>query len=228
MGDAVNLAARLVAKAPAGAGLRHRGRAGPVARRASRRWCSSRSVVKGKAQPVQRVVGRAASRARTARESPIADAAARRPRPAAGRARSRLVAATRGRARAPSSSSSGEAGMGKTPPAATRLRARWPAISPCCTATCEAYTASTPYSVWRELLRQLHRRGLGRRPTETCSTPSCASAVGADAPVCMPWLPLLAIAARPRPAADGGGRRARAGLPRRAAARRRARVPAAH
>ena len=59
-------------------------------------------------------------------------------------------------------------------------------------ATCEAYTASTPYSAWRELLRQLI--GVGSdAPAETIVA-QLRMAVGANAPGLMPWLPLLAIA----------------------------------
>ena len=83
----------------------------------------------------------------------------------------------------------GEPGIGKTRlieetvARAEGLR-RW-------SATCEAYTASTPYAAWRELLRE----ALG------CGWDDPGEAVGArlntivaeNEPSLLPWLPLLAV-----------------------------------
>ena len=70
-------------------------------------------------------------------------------------------------------------------------------------ATCEAYTSSMPYVVWRELLREMHRDSGATIPTTGSSSVS-ATRWRRSAPDLAPWLPLLAaafdveIAPRPR------------------------------
>ena len=59
-------------------------------------------------------------------------------------------------------------------------------------ATCEAYTANTPYIVWRELLREvLH---IGWQDTDDAVGERLRSELVALAPDLLPWLPLLARA----------------------------------
>lgn len=83
----------------------------------------------------------------------------------------------------------GEAGMGKTRllealrDAATGFRK--------IEATCEAYTASTPYAVWRELLRELME--FGRDDPDSAVVERVRGDLGAKAPELMPWLPLIAM-----------------------------------
>ncbi len=56
-------------------------------------------------------------------------------------------------------------------------------------ATCEAYTASIPYVVWRELLREM--LGFGRDIPEAEVQERVRAEVAAKAPDLEPWLPLL-------------------------------------
>ena len=58
-------------------------------------------------------------------------------------------------------------------------------------ATCEAYTASTPYAVWRELLREA--MGVGwEDPAETVGD-ALRGLIADRAPTLLPWLPMLAV-----------------------------------
>lgn len=59
-------------------------------------------------------------------------------------------------------------------------------------AVCEAYTASTPYVLWRELLREM--LGIGRDATDADVLRNVEGVVSAQVPDLVPWLPLLAIA----------------------------------
>ena len=59
-------------------------------------------------------------------------------------------------------------------------------------ASCEAYTASTPYALWRELLREL--LNFGRDDQEAAIIERLSSEVATRAPDLAPWLPLIAIA----------------------------------
>lgn len=59
-------------------------------------------------------------------------------------------------------------------------------------ATCEAYTASTPYAVWRELLRELME--FGRDEPDVAVIDRVRDELGGKAPEMMPWLPLIATA----------------------------------
>ena len=57
---------------------------------------------------------------------------------------------------------------------------------------CEAYTASTPYAVWRELLREFME--FGRDDSDAVVENRLRETVAARAPDLMPWLPLVGIA----------------------------------
>ncbi len=59
-------------------------------------------------------------------------------------------------------------------------------------AVCEAYTASTPYAVWQELLREL--LGFGRDDPDEAVAQKLRALVAKDLRQLQPWLPLLAIA----------------------------------
>ena len=84
----------------------------------------------------------------------------------------------------------GEAGVGKTRlldalrEEATGLRHQH--------AVCEAYTASTPYAVWRELLREY--MDFGRDDPDEVVEERLRDEVTTRAPDLLPWLPLIAIA----------------------------------
>jgi tetratricopeptide (TPR) repeat protein len=58
-------------------------------------------------------------------------------------------------------------------------------------ATCEAYTSSTAYAVWRELLREL--LGLRWEDPDRVVVESVSAEVSAIAPDLRPWLPLIAL-----------------------------------
>ena len=59
-------------------------------------------------------------------------------------------------------------------------------------AVCEAYTASTPYAVWHELLRELV--SIGRDETEETVATYVREIVAGRTPALLPWLPFVAIA----------------------------------
>ena len=185
MGDAVNLAARVMAKAPPGAIYATAG----VLDRSATRFATERLepfTVKGKKHPVQAwSVGPAiGSRSRegvalrfplvgrTGELALLDDAVA-----SVGRGTGRLVQIT------------GEPGIGKTrlmeevrerAPGLTRLRA-----------TCEAYTTSTAYAAWRELLRPLIGT-VGEDPDDVVIERLWAAVGTWDADL-LPWVPLLAL-----------------------------------
>ena len=179
MGDVVNVAARLMARAPVGEiyatpGVLDRSR-DPLRDRRAR---AARAQGQGPAAP--------GGERRAARSAP-----ARRTRPPRGACRSSDGRTSsrcsptrcwpRGAARAASSRWPGDPGIGKTR-LLEEVRRRADGVRTL-HATCEAYTASAPYSVWRELLVAAARPRLGRRRRD-----------------------------RPRPPAGGGrGARARAG-----------------
>jgi class 3 adenylate cyclase/tetratricopeptide (TPR) repeat protein len=185
MGDAVNIAARLMAKAPTGEIYATRG----ALDRSPTRFALTELepfTVKGKRRPVQAwAVGPAVgSRARekvperfplVGRERELAalDEALASVRGGAGR----LVEIV------------GEPGLGKSR-LLEELRERAPDLRRL-HATCEAYTASTPYAAVRELLRQL----IGVRwhdTDEVVLERLSACAEEADAAL-LAWVPLLAI-----------------------------------
>ncbi len=63
-------------------------------------------------------------------------------------------------------------------------------------AVCEAYTASTPYAMWRELLREF--MGFGRDDPDEIISERLHDAIAKRAPDLAPWLPLIAIPVRHR------------------------------
>jgi class 3 adenylate cyclase/tetratricopeptide (TPR) repeat protein len=186
MGDAVNLAARLMAEAPPGSVyatadvLDHSNTVFETTELAP-------LAVRGKVKPVPAwAVGRAkGSRSRhvTIKQLPLigrdAELAVLRDALAAARAgNGRLIEIV------------GEAGVGKTrllqalEADATGLRVQH--------AVCEAYTISTPYAVWTELLREFME--FGRDDPDTVIEARLREALAARAGELTPWLPLIAIA----------------------------------
>lgn len=183
MGDAVNLAARLMAKARPGEVYA----TADVLDRSTTRFDVAELEpfsVKGKARPVQAwSVGAAVGgrhRERAAERYPLA-----------GRERElevlvgALDAAARGRGRL--IEIVGEPGIGKTR-MLEELRERAGEIR-MLHATAEAYTSSTPYAVWRELLREI--LGVGWEDPDDAVIERLYPTVEAD-PELLPWLPLLA------------------------------------
>ena len=186
MGDAVNLAARLMAKAEPG----HIYATADVLDRSNTLFALTELPpfeVKGKAQPVRAwSVGRAVgSRTRqvTLQRWPLtgrdAELAVMREALAAARTGAgRLIEVV------------GEAGVGKTrllqtlQDEAAGLRLLH--------AVCEAYSASTPYAVWTELLREF--LDLGRDDADAVVEQRLREAVAAKAGELTPWLPLIGIA----------------------------------
>jgi class 3 adenylate cyclase/tetratricopeptide (TPR) repeat protein len=186
MGDAVNLSARLMAKAEPG----HIYATASVLDHSNTLFETTELApfaVKGKAQPVQAwSVGRAiGSRTRDVSLDRLpligrdAELAAIREALASARAGAgRLITVV------------GEAGVGKTRllealrDEATGLRLL--------RAVCEAYTAATPYAVWRELLRDLME--FRRDDPDAVVVERLRHEVTTRAPDLAPWLPLIAIA----------------------------------
>ena len=186
MGDAVNLSARLMAAAARGQIYA----TASVLDRSDTMFETTELApipVKGKAQPVQAYsVGRAkGSRSRHVLLKRL---------PLIGRdaelavAREALAAARSGTGRL--IEVVGEAGVGKTrilqalEEDATGLRLQH--------AVCEAYSASTPYAVWTELLREF--MDFTRDDPDTVVEQRLRDALAARAPDLAPWLPLIAIA----------------------------------
>jgi class 3 adenylate cyclase/tetratricopeptide (TPR) repeat protein len=183
MGDATNLSARLMARAPAGELYA----TAAVLDRATTRF-DLRALeplsVKGKARPVDAwsvgpaVGGRA--RERVAEHFPLV-----------GRERevaaldAAIAAARRGKGRIVEIA--GEEGIGKSR-LLDELRRRATGMRRL-HAACEPYSASSPYATWRELLRPL----LGAGRDDDVLERLRAVVEEAD-PTLLPWLPLLAIA----------------------------------
>ncbi|MBK9114749.1 MAG: AAA family ATPase [Betaproteobacteria bacterium] len=186
MGDAVNLAARLMAKAVPG----HIYATADVLDRSNTLFATTALepfMVKGKAQPIEAwAVGPATgSRARQAalEQLPLtgrdAELALLRDALAAARAgNGRLVDVV------------GEAGVGKTRliDALREGAGDFRVLH----AVCEAYTASTPYAVWQELLREAS--GFGRDDTDDAVEQRLRATVASTTPHLLPWLPLIGIA----------------------------------
>jgi predicted ATPase/class 3 adenylate cyclase len=186
MGDAVNLAARLMTKAEAG----HIYATADVLDRSGTQFETTELepfAVKGKAEPVQaRSVGRARSsktRQVSSQRLPLTGrntemGVIRRAFASARSGAGRLIEVV------------GDSGIGKTRllealrDAATGLNKQH--------ATCEAYTASTPYAVWTELLREF--MNFGRDDPDTAIVERVRQEVVQRAPDLAPWLPLIAIA----------------------------------
>jgi class 3 adenylate cyclase/tetratricopeptide (TPR) repeat protein len=186
MGDTVNLAARVMGKAPAGHIYATRDLWGQVEGR-FHHTALEPFAVKGKAHPVQASdVGaplRAGSQVITRRQLPLV-----------GREHEldQLREAIAGAKRGAGSLIElvGETGTGKS-----RLLAEARALGedmPMLHTTCEVVTRETPYVAWRDLLRQLlgaewddpEERVLGRLQDQIRSSD----------PDLLPWLPLIAIA----------------------------------
>jgi class 3 adenylate cyclase/tetratricopeptide (TPR) repeat protein len=188
MGDVVNVAARLMAQAPPGAIYVS---TATVAHSPTRfeTLALPPLTVKGKSKPLEAfalgpVIGR---RGRT-EVVPIEFPLIGREREVDELERA-LDDASRGRGRLVELVS--EPGMGKTRlMEEVRDRAEEVRILH---ATCEAYSAATPYALARELLRKL--LGLGLEDTDELAGLRLRRTVEADDPGLLPWLPLLGIAA---------------------------------
>jgi class 3 adenylate cyclase/tetratricopeptide (TPR) repeat protein len=194
MGDAVNLAARLMAKAGAGEIYA----TAEVLDRSNTRFATTALepfMVKGKAKPVQAwAVGEAVgSRGRDALGGGIGEAASVARLPLIGREvelevlGEALDAARGGEGRL--IELVGEPGIGKTR-LMGELRSRAQDLA-AFHATAEAYRASTPYIVWRELLRDI--LGLGWEDPDDVVVARLMEVVSEVHPELMPWLSLLAI-----------------------------------
>ncbi len=184
MGDTVNLAARLMAKAPHGQIYA----SGSVLDRSATRFELEELepfMVKGKAKPINA----------WALGEPIGS----RSREAAGGVHAlvgredevEILRAALDRARAGRGSLvviEGEPGIGKS----RLLSEMWEDASDLVRlhATCEAYTSTTPYSVWRELLREL--LGLGWEEHDDVVLERLWGSLSRDEDL-LPWLPLVAI-----------------------------------
>jgi class 3 adenylate cyclase/tetratricopeptide (TPR) repeat protein len=185
MGDTVNLAARLMAKAPVGQIYA----TSEVLRRAKTsfdRTALGPLPVKGKARPIEAwAVG------------PMARAASRgmdRPRlPLVGRQREvdllRTAIADARRGAGALIELVGEVGSGKS-----RLLDEARELGEGMTvlhSTCEVYTRDTPYAAWRDLLRQL--LGPGWNAPEGVVLARLEAELRRTQPDLLPWLPLIAI-----------------------------------
>ena len=186
MGDAVNLAARLMARAEP----QHIYATPEVLDRSNTAFEATRLepfAVKGKAEPVQAwAVGRAqSSKARqvSSQRLPLTGRNAE-----LGVMRKAFASARSGAGRL--IEVVGDSGIGKTRllealrDAAAGLNKQH--------ATCEAYTASEPYAVWSELLREYMK--FGREDPETVIAERLREAVEKSAPDLVPWVPLIAVA----------------------------------
>lgn len=186
MGDAVNLTARLMSRAPPGEIY-----ATAEVLDRSNTLFSTRELepfsVKGKARPVQAWSVGPATGSRS-RHSALQDA------PPIGRDREigvlRAAAASAREGNGVAIDLVGEAGIGKTRlmevlrvEAAGMRRLH---------GVCEAYAASTPYGVWRELLREF--LGFGRDEAEGVVVAGLRDVVATSAPELAAWLPLIGIA----------------------------------
>jgi class 3 adenylate cyclase/tetratricopeptide (TPR) repeat protein len=185
MGDAVNLAARLMAKAGPGEIYATAG----VLDRSDTRFGAAELepfAVKGKAQPVQAwSVGKAiGSRSRESSMDRVS---------LVGRSdemqvlRDALSAVEAGDGRLVEIV--GEPGIGKTR-LMEELRDRSEGLL-LLHATCEAYTESTPYVAWREILREL--LDVGWEDPDDVAIERIYSVVSTLTPELLPWLSLIAL-----------------------------------
>jgi class 3 adenylate cyclase/tetratricopeptide (TPR) repeat protein len=184
MGDVVNLAARLSAKAPWGELY-----ATPEVTQHSKTRFERDPVepfmVKGKIRPVEahrigaalRAAGQTTSRVRlVGREQELATLRAAIQRALAGEGGVVEIV--------------GETGSGKS-----RLLAEtadWAAEARTVHATCESYTRDVPYYAWREPLRQL--LGIGWDDPDDVAVERLRSHLETSSPGLLSWLPLIAIA----------------------------------
>jgi class 3 adenylate cyclase/tetratricopeptide (TPR) repeat protein len=186
MGDAVNLAARLMAKAEPGQIYA----TGDVLERSTTQFERTQLepfAVKGKAEPVVAwSVGRA--RSSTARQVSSQRLPLTGRNVEMGVIRKAFTSARSGAGRL--IEVVGDSGIGKTRllealrDAATGLNKQH--------GTCEAYTASTPYGVWRELLREY--MNFGRDDPEIEIAEHLKEEVEKHAPDLVPWVPLIGVA----------------------------------
>ncbi len=183
MGDAVNLTARLMARAEPG----HIYATADVLDRSNTLFAINKLepfMVKGKAGPVQAwSVGRAeGSRTRqvTLQRLPLTGRNAE-----LGVIRKAFTSARSGAGRL--IEVVGDSGIGKTR-LLEALRDGAAGFNKQ-HATCEAYTSSIPYAVWRELLREM--LGFGRDSAEAEIIERIRAEVATKAPDLEPWLPLI-------------------------------------
>jgi class 3 adenylate cyclase len=187
MGDVVNLAARLMAKAPPG----HIYATAAVVDRSMTRFRADALepfMVKGKARPVHAVsIGPALGRGRVGDSVPIRF-------PLIGREhelallQQALDDASRGQGRLIELVS--EPGMGRSR-LMEEVRDRDEDFR-VLHATCEAHTTATPYRAWRGLLLEL--AGVDHEDPDDVILERLRRVVSDDDPALLPWLPLLALA----------------------------------
>ena len=198
MGDTVNLAARLIGKAPPGTICVTRG---PLERSPTRFTLTALEpfTVKGKRRPVAAWLAGPAIGSRAREKVPERFPLVGRQREMA--ALQDALNLTRG-GTGRLVEIVGEPGIGKTR-LLEELHDRAPDLRRL-HATCEAYTASTPYVAWRELLRQLIGVA-GDAPDDVVLERLLEHVEEAD-PALVPWVPLMAIAvdvaAPPTPEVD--------------------------
>jgi class 3 adenylate cyclase/tetratricopeptide (TPR) repeat protein len=185
MGDVVNLAARLMAQAPAGEVYT----TPSVLERSSTRFETTRLEpfrVKGKALPVEAVAVGRVLRGRDAARGPVPVRfpLIGRDRELAQIARA-LDDARRGRGRLIELVS--EPGMGRSR-LMEEVRDRAGGVR-VLHAACEPYTITTPYAPWRELLRRL--LGVGEADGDEIVLALLRETIERDDPSLLPWLPLL-------------------------------------
>ena len=186
MGDVVNLAARLCAKAP----WRAIYATEPVLARARGRFAATAVapfLVKGKSRPVDAFTVDGALQV-----TPTAQSTERSP--LIGRDRELALVA-----RAIADAAEGTGGLvelvGESGSGKSRLLGRARELARdmrTIHATCESYTQTVPYLTWRELLRQLV--GVGWDDPDAQVIERLRAHVEAGDAELMPWLPLLAIA----------------------------------
>lgn len=183
MGDAVNLAARLMAKAAPGQVLASPGVVEQVAAEVQYDELEP-FMVKGKAKPVRALaVARVATARRARRDDDF---------PFVGRS-TELARLRQALARAADGAGtvlqlSGEPGVGKSRlvDELRRLARDMTQLS----VSCEPYESQTPYYPWRVLLRGL--LGIGPETSEAQAHARLLDAVGDVAPGLAPWTPLVA------------------------------------
>ena len=188
MGDAVNLAARLMAKAPWGTIFATAGVLGR-SKTSFDQTAVEPFMVKGKSRPVEAwMVGP------PLRSAPPGSALSRRV-PLIGRDQEvetlrEVIEAAAGR-RGALVEIAGDPGTG-----ASRLLAEARTLAgdvDFVHTSCDAFTRSVPYSTWRDLFRQVI--GVGREDDEQSALERIAAEVEDRDAELLPWLPLLAIAA---------------------------------
>jgi len=184
MGDAVNLTARLMAQAEPGAIYA----TGDVLERSKAHFQTTELApfaVKGKAEPVRAwsVGGAQSSRARQTTTQKLALTGRNAE---LGVLRKAFTSARGGAGRL--IEVVGEAGVGKT----RLLEALRDAAAGFrkLRATCEAYTASKPYALWSEVLREYME--MGRDDSDELIIDRLRETIAARAPDLTPWLPLIA------------------------------------